>query len=118
MDDTPSIQPEQMATVPPPGTLAVDAPRVLDRREAFRGLRNPRPASAEVLAEGAELYRIYCVMCHGEDGAGKGPVAEHFRRVPDLRTSYIQNYTDGRLYTVLREGGFNVYGARHRILRG
>jgi len=93
---------------PPAGTLAIDAPRIVDRREARFGLINPRPASADVLKEGAELYRTYCVMCHGESGVGDGAVAQHFRRVPDLKTPYIQNYTDGRLYTVLREGGSNM----------
>ena len=94
--------------VPPAGTLAIDAPRIVDEREARTGLINPRPASADVLQEGAELYRIYCVMCHGESGAGDGAVAQHFRRVPDLKTPSIQNYTDGRLYTVVREGESNM----------
>ena len=90
---------------PPAAALAIDTPRIVDRREARTGLNNPRPASADVLQEGAEMYRILCATCHGENGAGDGAVAQHFRRMPDLKTPYIQNYTDGRLYTVLREGG-------------
>ena len=106
MDSSVAVHSQEQPLVPPAGTLAVDAPRIVDRREARDGLTNPRPATANVLAEGAELYRIYCVMCHGERGVGDGAMAQHFRRVPDLKTPYIQNYTDGRLYTVLREGGF------------
>ena len=102
------VHPQEHPMVPPAGTLAVGAPRIVDRREARTGLNNPRPVSADVLQEGAELYRIYCVICHGENGAGDGAVAQHFRGVPDLKTSSIQNYTDGRLYTVLREGGSNM----------
>ena len=108
MNSSVAVHPQEQPLVPPAGTLAVDAPRIVDLREARSGLTNPRPATADVLAEGAELYRIYCVMCHGESGAGDGAVAQYFRRVPDLKTPYIQNYTDGRLYTVLREGGLNM----------
>ena len=108
MNSSVVVHPQEQPLVPPAGTLAVDAPRIVDRREARDGLINPRPATGDVLAEGATLYRIYCTMCHGESGAGDGVVAQHFRRVPDLKASYIQNYTDGRLYTVLREGGFNM----------
>ena len=108
MNSSVAVHPQEQPRVPPAGTLAVDAPRIVERREARDGLINPRPATGEVLAEGAELYRIYCVMCHGESGVGDGVVAQYFRRVPDLKTPYIQNYTDGRLYTVLREGGLNM----------
>ena len=108
MSSSVAVHPQEQPTVPPAGTLAVDALRIVDWREARNGLINPRPASAEVLQEGAEMYRIVCVMCHGENGAGDGAVAKHFRRVPDLKTPYIQNYTDGRLYTVLREGGSDM----------
>lgn len=108
MNSSVVVHPQEQPMEPPAGTLAVDAPRIVDRREARTGLINPIPVSADVLREGAELYRIYCVMCHGESGVGDGVVAQHFRRVPDLKTPYIQNYTDGRLYTVLREGGPNM----------
>ena len=108
MASSQAVHPQEETMTPPEGALAVAAPRVIDRREARTSLTNPRPASSEVLTEGAELYRIYCVMCHGATGSGDGEVAQYFRRVPDLNAPYIQNYTDGRLYTVLREGGFNM----------
>ncbi len=93
---------------PPAGVLTVDAPAVLDRPAAWVRLRNPRPATADVLAEGAELYGIYCLLCHGALGAGDGAVAAHFTRVPDLRAPHMGRYTDGRLYTIVRQGGFRM----------
>ena len=93
---------------PPAGTLAIDGPPILSRATAWNTLTNPRPASTNVLDEGAEMYRIYCAVCHGSDAAGQGPVAEYFRRMPDLGAPYIQGYPDGRLYTIIREGGFNM----------
>jgi mono/diheme cytochrome c family protein len=34
---------------------------------------------------GAYLYRVFCVVCHGDSGRGDGPVSDTLRRpVPDL----------------------------------
>ena len=93
---------------PPAGTLAVGAPAVLDRAAARARLRNPRPAGTDVLAEGAELYGVYCLLCHGALGGGDGPLAAHFPRMPDLRGPRVGRYADGDLYTIVRQGGFRM----------
>jgi mono/diheme cytochrome c family protein len=62
------------------------------------------------MSEGAELFRIYCAICHGADGAGEGQVSEYFRRIPDLTALYVRQYPDGRLYTVIRAGRSNMPG--------
>ncbi len=41
----------------------------------YRGLTNPLPPSARVIAEGESLYRTHCSACHGELGEGNGPAA-------------------------------------------
>ncbi|SVD17311.1 uncharacterized protein METZ01_LOCUS370165 [marine metagenome] len=93
---------------PPAGVLAVDGLPIMNRVTARDALANPNSASAAVLAEGAELYRIYCAMCHGPSGEGDGLIADYFRRMPNLKAPYVQDYKDGWLYTILREGGFNM----------
>ena len=103
-----TVGPLERPQNPPAGTLPVDAPPILSRATAWSTLRNPRPVSTRVLEEGAQMYRIYCALCHGQDGTGQGPVAEFFRRVPDLRAPSIHRYPDGRLYTIIREGGFTM----------
>ena len=35
---------------------------------------NPIPYTEEIAAEGKELYGQFCIHCHGEKGAGDGPV--------------------------------------------
>ncbi len=104
----PVVLPSTRPMVPPEAALAVDGPQLMNRIDARDKLTNPLPASAEVLAQGAELYRIYCAACHGAEGRGDGIVAEHFRRMPGLSAANVQNYADGWLYTIIREGGFNM----------
>ena len=103
---------------PPAGVLAVDGPAVLGRAAARARLRNPRPAAADVLAEGAELYGVYCLPCHGAVGAGDGPLAAHFPRMPDLRGPRTGRRADGDLYTIVRRGGFRMPAYAHVLSAG
>jgi mono/diheme cytochrome c family protein len=96
--------------LPPPNTLGIGHPQVLDRVDAEDQLTNPLPASAEVLAQGRLLFETYCAVCHGTDGRGTGPVAKHFPTVADLGAAQIQEYPDGALYSIVREGGSKMPG--------
>ena len=104
----PVVTPYEQLMNPPEDVLAVDGPRILGRRDAREKLTNPLPASAEVLAEGAELYRIYCTSCHGVDGSGGGRLVEFFDRTGDLADPDVQESADGELYNTVREGGFTM----------
>ena len=108
MHRSPALNPYEHPRTPPPGALAIADPPILSRQTASNTLTNPRPATPQVLEEGAHLYRIYCAVCHGPDGAGEGTVAEYFRRMPDLTVPFVKRYPDGRLYTVIRQGGFEM----------
>ena len=103
----PVVLPQVAPWVPVEDTIAVDGPQILDRLSA-QGLPNPRPNTPEVLDEGAWLYDVYCAVCHGAIGQGDGQIAEHYRRMPNLSLPSIQNYTDGWIYSIIREGGFNM----------
>jgi mono/diheme cytochrome c family protein len=71
-----------------------------------RDLKNPLPASSENAAEGQQAFSHYCFACHGLDGQNTGvPFAEAMSPpVPSLASRDIQNYTDGQLYWVIRNG--------------
>ena len=44
------------------------------------------PAFADNATTGGTMYRLYCASCHGESGAGDGPVASTLvNGAPDLR---------------------------------
>ena len=108
MNRGPAAGPYDRPLLPAEGVLAVAGPRGADRPAALNRLENPLPTSPAVQAEGAELYRIYCAMCHGADGSGESLLAEHLPRLPDLRSPVLARRPDGRLYAVILRGGFRM----------
>ena len=38
----------------------------------YEGMTNPLPQRKEVYDRGQHIYKAYCAMCHGDDGAGNG----------------------------------------------
>ena len=107
MHTSPVVLPQVAPRVPVEDTIAIDGHRIMDRLSA-RALPNARPGTPEVMAEGEWLYGVYCAVCHGGTGQGDGPIAGHYRRMPNLSSPYIQGYTDGWIYSIVREGGFNM----------
>ena len=105
-----AVRPQTEMLTPPPGTLAIGHRRILDRDDADKRLTNPLAASTEVLEQGRALFGTYCAVCHGANGQGGGPVGKYFRQVADLAGPAVQGYSDGLMYSVIREGGFNMPG--------
>ena len=100
--------------LPPDGTLAIDAPPTAERPAALNRLANPRLASAEVLAEGAALYRIYCAVCHGAAGDGDSTLAEYLPRLP---TCDRRSWRAGRTAGCMRSSCAAASGCRPTATR-
>jgi len=49
-------------------------------------LRSIQSVTASKVASGAELYKQYCAVCHGNDLKGSGPAPYPYRPPPDLTT--------------------------------
>jgi mono/diheme cytochrome c family protein len=59
-------------------------------------------------AKGARIYQQKCLVCHGQDGKGTGPVAASLRHPPADLTSHFHTAPgngDGYLFWRISEGG-------------
>jgi mono/diheme cytochrome c family protein len=101
--------------LPPEGTVPIDggeAPvsNVVDAESDV--LVNPQPMSLESLENGRAQYLIYCATCHGENGAGNGPVSmagdmmgPFVGVLPVAGPGSIASVrSDGHVYTTIRYG--------------
>jgi len=65
--------------------------------------------SEAFLRRGQERYGIYCAICHGDDGGGKGVVGVHMGNanvaVANIANGFKQTeYPDGELYKTITHG--------------
>jgi mono/diheme cytochrome c family protein len=81
------------------------------RAEATAQLQNPLPYTEDNLAKGRALYTIYCAICHGDKGDGKGPLVERekFLGVPSYDAAG-RNITEGGVYHT-QYYGLNAMGS-------
>ena len=116
MVDQPSANPQESPApaepnaVPVIGGETVPAPMTVEgmlaAKAAAAAIANPVPVTPAALAKGAYLYEINCLVCHGAEGRGDGPVAAKIvTKAPvDLNEDYTQDQADGQLFFTLTRG--------------
>jgi len=116
MVDQPSVKAQESQVAATPNSVPVGGqdgfppPKdiielVRARLEAGRTLVNPIPKSPESLARGREMYQLHCMVCHGEQGRGNGPVGQKFVPQPmELNLDYVQLQPDGQLFYTISHG--------------
>jgi mono/diheme cytochrome c family protein len=67
-------------------------------------LTNPFHATAPVLAKGKALYEIYCLVCHGAQGKGDGPIASKIPPPPSYKSDRVMSFHPGRIFHVITMG--------------
>jgi mono/diheme cytochrome c family protein len=112
----PSVQPqEQDLTAPagvgmrPPvaGTVArgYEPYRLaLTDTSGANALINPLPSTTEVLATGKKYFDVYCIVCHGARGDGRGFIVPKFTMPPVLYSDKVSAWPDGRIYHTISLG--------------
>ena len=68
----------------------------------YAGLTNP--LGAEAAAEGAEVFRTNCEMCHGPQGHGDGPAGQSLNPKPKDLAELQTRAGDDFLYWRIHEG--------------
>lgn len=106
----PSIETYETAlALPVEGTVPVGAERHYDLLEADTALTSPLVSSPEALEHGKVLYARFCLPCHGETGAGDGPVIGP-NRLPPLPTLNLlsdrarNELSDGYVWGMIANG--------------
>ena len=90
-----------------PGNAEADAAAPQDGSAA--PVSTPEAEAASRLeasvTRGGDVYRVYCISCHGPSGAGDGPVAKRgFPPPPPLTTGKSAQMKDGQLFHILTYG--------------
>jgi mono/diheme cytochrome c family protein len=67
---------------------------------------NPVKSSPESLARAKKWWTIDCVMCHGNEGNGKGDLATDSRlKIADFTDpNTLKDRTDGELFYIIKNG--------------
>lgn len=107
-----------------PGTVA-HRPDAIDPNSALLTGFNPDgqptaelpvPVTAELLAEGRKQFEIYCAICHGTDGAGKGVIVRRgFPPPPSYHIERLRRAPVGHVYDVITNGYGVMYSYADRI---
>ena len=69
------------------------------------GLKNPRSATEDVMAEAREHWTEHCSICHGLDGRGDTtPGRNMYPQAPNMNDAQTQQRTDGELFYTISRG--------------
>ena len=72
--------------------------------EPGRTLANPTLRTAESVERGAAVFAMNCASCHGESGAGDGPLAGTLPAPPANFTVHVPFHPDGVLFAWISDG--------------
>jgi mono/diheme cytochrome c family protein len=127
MRNQPSVKPQESlvllngSSVPVGGKDSSAPPQdvielVRARLEAGRTLVNPIAKSPESLARGREVFEVHCIVCHGPQGRGNGPVGQKFVPQPmELNFDYVQLQPDGQIFYTISHGSLAMPFYRQAI---
>ena len=93
----------------PRGFTPYQLPNTPEGYEQSKTNLSPLDSTQVDLKKGQELFTIYCAICHGDKGDGKGNLAkrEKFAGVPNYKD---RNITEGSIFHVVTYG-LNMMGS-------
>jgi hypothetical protein len=101
-----SIKPyRQVMPVEPAGIVPTNGRLRTLTLQQSKLARNPIPPTKINMENGRIYYGYYCLMCHGKNGDGNGPVGESYVPKPtNLSSPTVSAMNDGRLYNAMLKG--------------
>lgn len=76
----------------------------------------PFPVTRQVLERGRERYNIYCAVCHGREGQGRGMIVQRgFRQPPSYHTDRLRQAPAGHFFDVITNGFGSMYSYASRL---
>ncbi len=104
-----SQAPAEPNAIPVGGTETLPAPTteagMFDAKDDAATLQNPIPATPESVAQGQYFFELTCLVCHGAEGLGDGPVGRVLATAPvDMNLPYTQDQTDGQIFFTITRG--------------
>jgi mono/diheme cytochrome c family protein len=112
-------QGEHSMLPPVPGTVPRDfqAYRFPTDPKDFSGggYKNPIRRTKAVLGRGQFLFNTYCIVCHGPNGEGDGPIIPKFPRPPTLQSDIAVGYADAYIFQLTSIGRANMPGYASQI---
>ena len=61
-------------------------------------------ATPQTLGEGKALFQTYCMVCHGEQGKGDGPISSKIPPPPSYVSDRLMQFPPGRIFHVITLG--------------
>src|SRR5947209_8947711 len=75
-----------------------------EAERAGRELQDPYHSTQRTLEEGKALYNTYCIVCHGEQGRGDGPISAKIPPPPSYVSDRLLTFAPGRIFHVITMG--------------
>jgi mono/diheme cytochrome c family protein len=74
--------------------------------QAGLNLKNPIPATPQVIEQGKEKFEKYCMHCHGATGMGDGAVVSvgNFPPPPAYSSAALKSLPEGKMFHTLQYG--------------
>jgi mono/diheme cytochrome c family protein len=102
--DGKTMQAPVAGTVPRGFLPVLYQPTPEDALRAGRELQNPLPLTEQNVSKGKVLYETFCLVCHGEQGRGDGPLVPRIPNPPAYSSKRVRDMAPGQIFHVITFG--------------
>ena len=86
-----------------------------EAERAGRELVNPYAHTAAAVEQGQHLYETFCLVCHGVNGEGDGPIVPAIPNPPSYTSDRVRSMPAGQLFHVITFGSGRMPSYRSQV---